>query len=101
MAHIKYPGKPIYFKDEPDTQIYFIQMCPPIGPIKIGIAKDIKNRLLSLQTGSPYDLKLLYYFNGDINYEKELHRYWDYYRMNGEWFHPCDGILKFIEVYSK
>ena len=39
--------------------IYFIQM-DYIGPIKIGIAKDLKTRLNHLQSANPYPLRLLY-----------------------------------------
>ena len=39
--------------------VYFIQIQPPIGPIKIGITSNIKSRLSHLQTACPYKLEIL------------------------------------------
>lgn len=76
--------------------IYFVQM-DRIGPIKIGIAKDIGKRLFGLQTGSPYPLRLLCFFPGNEEMEEEIHISFDFIRLEGEWFLPHPKLLKLVE----
>jgi hypothetical protein len=52
--------------------------------VKIGVAKDPKSRLKSLQTGQPMDLYLMWSVEGD--YEHALHARFAEYRHRGEWF---------------
>jgi hypothetical protein len=52
--------------------------------VKIGIAKDPKARMATLQTGHPMKLSLLWTFDGD--YERELHEAFARLRVRGEWF---------------
>ncbi|MFF7147518.1 GIY-YIG nuclease family protein [Streptomyces griseoaurantiacus] len=52
--------------------------------VKIGIAKDPKARMATLQTGHPMELSLLWSCEGD--YERELHEAFARLRVRGEWF---------------
>lgn len=52
--------------------------------VKIGIAKDPKARMATLQTGHPMELSLLWSCDGD--YERELHEVFSKMRVRGEWF---------------
>lgn len=52
--------------------------------VKIGKSRDSKRRLVSLQTSSPYKLKMVAIFEEDI--EKTLHIRFKDHRMSGEWF---------------
>lgn len=53
--------------------------------VKIGhTTKPPEERLKSLQTGSPMDLRLLCIVRGD--WESALHAHFDDYRIRGEWF---------------
>ncbi len=76
--------------------IYFIQM-DKIGPIKIGTTRNIKKRMFSLNTNSPYKLNLLCFFPGNEIFEKELHYAFAEIRLNGEWFLPHPKLLSVIE----
>lgn len=63
----------------------------PLGPVKIGIARDPEKRIASIQTGSPRPLKLLAVFdtpNREIarKFEAAFHRHQDEKRLAGEWF---------------
>lgn len=81
---------------QPSTFTYFIRMdepgwvvgesLGPGGPVKIGCASDPEARLLQLQTGSPYPLRLLGYVPGGEKLERELHKKYAHLHMQGEWF---------------
>lgn len=75
--------------------IYFIQEGDE-GPIKIGHAKHPIDRLISLQTGNPSELKLRACFPGYVRDEIALHKEFEAYRIRGEWFEPAEEILSKI-----
>lgn len=76
--------------------IYFIQ-CGNNGPVKIGFTERCPiNRCDELQTGCPYELKLVWQYYGRDYSEQSLHDIFSHERVRGEWFHPT--ILD--EVYS-
>ena len=59
------------------------------GAIKIGISKDVKRRVKSLQTGSPYKLKVILILKNRADLEKPLHNKLKKYKTkfgSGEWF---------------
>lgn len=75
--------------------IYFLKPKNKEGPVKIGRARNIKQRISQLQTSLPYDLKLIGYI-GTSNYiklEKEIHKIHKNKKIKREWFD-----LKLIEV---
>lgn len=80
--------------------IYFVQM-DRIGPIKIGFAKDIGKRLLSLHTGSAYPLRLLCFFPGNETMEEGIHLAFNCFRLEGEWFLPHPRLLRLIDEILK
>lgn len=72
--------------------VYFIQ-CGPGGPIKIGVARNVKKRMAQLQTGQPYTLELLATMPGNVTVEQRLHLKLRAHRMSGEWFEPHENVL--------
>lgn len=69
--------------------VYLIQKG--YGAIKIGVSKDPEKRCKELQIGNGSKLFLIAKFpcktRNDANIlEKELHRKFEKFRMNGEWF---------------
>lgn len=69
--------------------VYFVQASTPTdfnGPVKIGIALNPSSRLMELQTGNPYLLLLRGYRAGGVDLERELHKRFESWRLNGEWF---------------
>lgn len=72
--------------------VYFVQRGDD-GPVKIGITKDIKSRMSSLQTGHAEQLRLLASFEGARRDERELHDRLSAHRISGEWFHPAPEVL--------
>lgn len=77
--------------------IYFIQ-AGTNGPIKIGQTNNgIKERIAQLQTGCPYELKLIWLYGGDTYTEHEIHGEFQHERIRGEWFRPTKDLICFIE----
>ena len=64
---------------------------------KIGISKNIKERIETLQTSSPQKLKLIFKYPtyNPKKIEKSLHNHFKYYRIreNGEWFKFSDSMI--------
>ncbi len=60
----------------------------PVGPTKIGITKDPRQRLRTLQTANPRPLVLCKTFRvlRAAELEREVHRRLSRFRMKGEWF---------------
>ena len=64
---------------------------------KIGITKNIKERLETLQTSSPKKLRLIFKYpsTDSRTIEKSLHNHFRHYRIrdNGEWFKFQDSMI--------
>ena len=81
----------------PTVRVYFIEAIG-LGKIKIGRTKgDPMERMRSLSTGSPCELRLLGHIDGHDGTEKELHRRFSHIRMSREWFHGTQELREFIE----
>lgn len=106
-ACLKQGGKPVLRKHrgrkaaddpeptlEPGNFIYFIQSA--CGHIKIGTSTDPEYRLRELQCGNPQPLKMLGIVCGGPRYERWLHRKFKASRVRGEWFLPCQDLLRLI-----
>lgn len=68
---------------------------------KIGKSKNPYKRAQSLQTGTPLELIIIerYYSLDCGQLEKLLHKYYDAYRVRGEWFDFLPGIIdEFLSV---
>lgn len=80
----------------PQPDLYFIQAVLG-GPVKIGVSKNPVSRLTALQTGVPYQLRILAtVYNGGMGGERQLHRMFSEYRLSGEWFTPAPAVLRTI-----
>ena len=83
--------------------VYFIRDSH--GNTKIGHSCDIEGRLKSLQTGNPYELKVVRQIKGaSLQAEKEIHSYFGHRKIRGEWFNismaEIDSICnKYIYIY--
>lgn len=70
------------------------------GPIKIGKAKNISNRIKGLQTSIPSKIDLLGVMAGPHNLESSLHKQFSSQRISGEWFEKKDPLVSFIEKHA-
>lgn len=72
--------------------VYMIQ-AGKIGPVKIGTAGNVAQRLRELQVGNHEKLTLLRLFEGGAAEETRLHeRFADNY-LRGEWHHFCRAMM--------
>lgn len=82
------------------SYVYFI--TDDHGHIKIGKADDVSERLLELQTGNPFRLRVLLSVilaskRDAFSLESELHKMFEDYRLEGEWF-EAEPILEMIDT---
>lgn len=82
------------FNVEKDGYVYFMQAG---DYIKIGYSATIHKRVKQLQTGCPYELKLLLALKGTLSTEKAFHKRFQEERYNNEWFNYSFRIREFIE----
>jgi hypothetical protein len=68
------------------------------GLLKIGIARDVKNRIADLQSGSPDILELIWSGAGCRGSESEVHQEFADLRLHGEWFTPDPRIDDFLAI---
>lgn len=88
--------------------IYFVQFAKR-GPIKIGLVSFadrenprykramLESRIGGLQTGCPYELRLLAAVDGNRDSEAWLHYQFYHLHIRGEWFHPAPELLEMIK----
>ena len=79
--------------------VYFIQEGDS-GPIKVGVAKNVKTRMNTLQVGNPRTLHLLGTMPAKVGTERVLHNRFRHSRIGGEWFTPGEDILNYIAQLS-
>jgi hypothetical protein len=97
----------IYFvSPDIETKDYlFFYRGHPFTPVKIGVTQDIKDRMMSLQTGCFFPLQLLTLLGPfdkvqAYNIEKELHTYFEELNSSGEWFKFRNGTEKQYTNYN-
>lgn len=70
-----------------------------IGFIKIGKSRDVKNRVGSLQTAMPCELRVLFIYERDI--ERELHGELAAHRARGEWFFKNESVMSVLRARAQ
>jgi hypothetical protein len=83
-------------KDDRTDFVYFARLGEN-GPIKIGHAKNLKNRLESIQCHNPHLVTIVCVTDGGLKKEKELHGFFKNYKIHGEWFYPHNDILNYMK----
>ena len=83
-----------------ETEYVYLIYSESNHAIKIGRAKNVEERLKSLQTAHPYPLKVLKTLKvsggkAAIDLEKQLHQRFADYRLSGEWFKACEALMNF------
>jgi hypothetical protein len=86
-------------KDYSGSVVYFIGAYR--GLIKIGVARDVRARLRTLQTGSGVPLTLLTAVPGSFALERHYHARFAAYRRHGEWFERHPTLLAEIRRLKK
>lgn len=105
MGRIDSSGRGVFGKHGAKAEfVYFVQ-GEQLRLIKIGIARDLNNRLKGLQTGSPDKLTLLGVImpktRTPLQLEDQLHARFADDRSHGEWFRPSAALLAYIDRHAK
>ncbi len=87
-----------FSKSRAPNLIYAVQAAS--GPIKIGIAIDMKKRLQGLQVGHHEQLTLIALSRGGREAEMAFHKKFAEHRIRGEWFRPEPSLLAAISEWS-
>lgn len=77
--------------------VYFVQLGDS-GPVKIGTARDVRQRIASLQCGTIETLTLLAVVPGARDVEKKMHDQFEKYRLRGEWFEFGPALAEIIDA---
>lgn len=80
-------------KKEKDSTYVYVMANIEYSICKIGHSVDPTKRIKEVQTGCPYELKLIFMTKGSPALERKLHVKYDDLRLNGEWF-SFTGELK-------
>lgn len=69
----------------PDRRLY-LMTCREF--VKIGVARNVRSRLVMIRTGNPYDVKLFgqYKVEDAGKMEADLHKEFARFQVRGEWF---------------
>lgn len=73
--------------DEPRLDVYlYVIGASNDSRLKIGISKNVPNRLKALQSNSPAPLEVHWTARANYEIEQQLHEKFHKYRSHGEWF---------------
>jgi len=65
--------------------------------IKIGVSRDVYNRLMDLQSASSTEIRIRRVFAGGYPLEKELHAICSSFSTRGEWFRLSPTLVAIIK----
>ena len=69
--------------------------------VKIGFSNNLKQRLVAMQSHSPYDLKTVYVSEGTEKLERLFHDLFKDLKVRGEWFKYSGNLYEFIEYCTE
>lgn len=78
--------------------VYFLKPEAKKGPIKIGVTREFKKRMVAYRGCSPVALEVLVTAPGSYKHERALHEAFAYARSHLEWFHPVEDLLAGIRA---
>lgn len=75
--------------------VYFV-LNKATNLIKIGLASDVKNRLIAIRVNSGCEIELLATEQGGIDRERALHERFAALLVRGEWFRDDPSLREYI-----
>ncbi len=81
-------------RDLPQGYVYFFKAG---NHVKIGFSINPKDRMHSIQTGSPVRGIMVKFVPGTARTEQSFHKRFAEYRLKGEWFDLRGTLTKYLE----
>lgn len=75
--------------------VYFF-ICKDLEAVKIGTTTNVEQRLLTVQTGCPFQVEILGWCLGAEEHERVIHSILRRSRLNGEWFRLDENVKDVI-----
>src|SRR3990167_2080202 len=72
----------------------FVYLLESGDAYKIGISKNVPQRINDLNCGSSRRVELVAFRRGSVGLERRLHSRLRPYRLNGEWFRACQAVYE-------
>lgn len=80
------------------SKVYLYLMKSSLtGLLKIGISQNPKRRKRNLETAQGGEIDILFLTAGSQALEKSIHKMFDKYRKDGEWFDYSEDIILYFE----
>lgn len=79
-----------------DPVVYFIAAGDPPKAVKIGHARNVRQRLVGIQTGNHERVRLVGTLPGGPALERVMHRRFAHLHLRGEWFLWSDEIAAVV-----
>lgn len=77
----------------------YVYLVTSNGKVKIGFSTDVNSRIRCFNTAHARPCKLIAVAPGGRQLEKDLHKQFAAYRLNGEWFsHKEDVLIEFRKL---
>jgi predicted GIY-YIG superfamily endonuclease len=95
MSNSKVINLSVWSAHKEPGYVYFIQN-EFTKNIKIGYAVNVERRLRDLQTGNEFYLSLIKKVPGSYASEQLIHKKFQAYRLEREWFKPGIELQKFL-----
>lgn len=83
------------FLNRPGRRVYILA-CEGLSQVKIGVANNVRSRLVAHQCSSPFALKVIRTLAGGQNIERAFHKYFSALRLTGEWFEFSPEMMTFF-----
>lgn len=68
--------------------------------VKIGYTSNLKNRIVNIQNGNPYELTVIKTIKGGYTKEQLIHKQLHNYHRKGEWFYYNQYVKDFIKTLT-
>ncbi len=69
--------------------------------VKIGFSNNPRERSRSLQTACSEKAFMVKFIRGTVRKEREFHKRYAEYRLNGEWFDLRGRLAKYLEMHFR
>ena len=89
-------------REDPQVLTVYVMHAQGTCLIKIGHTQEIDQRIVYLQPGCPYPLRVLYAISGTdaLALESRLHKHCAAYHLRGEWFELLDNVTLALEILT-